>query len=167
VGRHDESGLDRIVEESEEQVEVAADVEERDGLGDRAELVPCQDLEHFVERAVATRHGDEAVGPIAHPRLARVHGVGDDQLGEAEVGNLPVDQRLRYEARDPPARGERGVGQGAHQSYATATEDEIVATSGDRHTEVDGGDRERRVAAVVGSAEDTDRRHGDMLAADL
>ena len=95
--RHEAARRD-MVEEGDHPVPEAVDVEQGERLGVIAERVPAPRLEQFVERADAAGNGDEGVGQLGHHRLALVH-VGDDvELGEAGMGDLEVDQRLRDHA---------------------------------------------------------------------
>ena len=111
VGRAQEGGVRGPVEEREQRLEEAVDVEEHDRLGEQAELVPGQHLERLVQRSVAAGHGHEAVGQLGHPGLALVHRVDDVQLGEPLVGDLGPDEVAGDDPVDLTAGGEHGVGE--------------------------------------------------------
>ncbi len=87
-----------------------------DRFGVQAELRPGGDLRQLLKRSEATGKGGEAVGEVGHQRLALVHGVGDVQLGEPGMGQLPVDELLGDHSDDPSPGRQGGVGDGSHQT---------------------------------------------------
>ena len=85
---------DGVVEETQQQVEVAERIEQPDRLCVQAQLSPGGHLGELVERPQATGQGDEPIGELDHRRLALVHGADHPQVREAGVGDLGVDERL-------------------------------------------------------------------------
>ena len=156
----DEALRDRVVEEGDEARPVAAHVEQAERLGVQAELGPGVDLEQLVERAGPARQRDEAVREVGHQRLALVHRVHDVQLAQPRVRDLAVDERLRDHADDLAARGERRVGDRAHQADARAAVDEADARAGERAAERRGRLRVVRVGAGARPGEDAEPSHG-------
>ena len=104
VGRAQEAGLDRAVEEVEQGLPEAVEVEHPDRLGVDAELGPRGDLGQLLERAEPTGQGEEGVGLLGHALLALVHRVDLDQLGDALVADLVGEQALRGSPRAPLPR---------------------------------------------------------------
>ncbi len=155
VGGMEEAVGDGAIAEPEKRIEVAIDVEQRDGLVMKAELRPSKSFKEFVERAETAGQGEEGLGDFVHERLAVVHGFDDMEAAESGVGDLFVNERLRDDANDVPAGGKSGVGEGAHQTDAGAAVDEAQAAAGDfrageaRRVHVDAA------GARTGSAEDT------------
>ena len=118
--RPQESALDGRVEEGEQPLVIALDVEHAAGLAVNAELRPGQHLEGLLERAHAAGKRDEAVGARRHRRLALVHRVDHHELAEAVVGDLLGDQRARDDADDLAAALEHRIGDRPHQPDAGA-----------------------------------------------
>src|SRR5918997_1681992 len=72
-----EGPVDHLVEDREQRVVVAGDVQQAARLGVLAELGPGQDLEELLEGAVAPGEGDEALRELGHLGLALVNGSND------------------------------------------------------------------------------------------
>ena len=81
----DEALRDRTVAKGEERLEVAADLEEADGLAVQAELRPGHHLEEFFQRAEAARQCQEAIAQFGHAGLPFVHCLHDQQPAQPMV----------------------------------------------------------------------------------
>ena len=126
----------RVVEERREAVVEAAHVQQPAGLAVHPELRPGDDLEELLEGAQPAGQREEAVGQVGHQRLALVHRVDGAQVGQAEVGDLALEQRLRDDAGDLAAGLEHRVGQRAHQPDARAAVDQADAAPGQQLAEL-------------------------------
>ena len=118
-----------MVEERQQRRVVALDVEQAAGLLVQAELRPGEDLAELLERAEAAGQRDEAVREIGHALLALVHRGGDDQFGQAVVGQLLAPQPLRDDADRLSAGRKHRLGHRAHHANAAAAEDKGDAAS--------------------------------------
>ena len=96
----------------------------------QAKLAPCDDLDRLVERAETARQRDEGIGGLEHALLAAVHGVGDDEFGDARVRDLAPGEEFRDDAGHRAAGGQGGVGHDAHQADASAAVDQSDAGFG-------------------------------------
>src|SRR6476620_5114620 len=95
-----EAAFRRMVDELDHAVPKALDVKQAERLLVIAERVPAPRLEQLVERTDAAGKREESVGQVRHLRLALMH-VGDGvELGQAEMRDLDVDQRLWDHAED-------------------------------------------------------------------
>ncbi len=101
----------------------------------KLELPPGEDLEEFIERAVAAGQGEEGVGQLGHEGLAVVHALDDVQLGELLVGELAFDERLRDDADGFAAGVAHGVGENAHEADVPGAEDQADAAPGQERAE--------------------------------
>jgi hypothetical protein len=72
-----ETPIDHVVEDGEQGVVVAGDVEETAGFSVLAELRPGKNLEELFERAGAAGERDEPFGELGHRGLALVHRADD------------------------------------------------------------------------------------------
>jgi len=115
---------DAMIEEGKHGVIKARGVEQEDGLGVDLEGLPGQYLEEFFKGAEAAGQDDEGVGALSHERLARVHGVGDVELGETVVGDLEIDEDLGDDTDDVTTAGDGGFGYGLHEADLGAAVDE-------------------------------------------
>jgi len=88
------------------------------------QLTPGDDLHGLIQRAQAPGQGDEGVGQVEHPALARVHAVRDQQFGQPVMRHLPLRQELRDHADDLAAGGQRAVRHRTHQPDAAAAVDQ-------------------------------------------
>jgi hypothetical protein len=125
----------------------------------QAELRPREDLEQLVERAEAAGQRHERIGELAHRGLALVHRADDAQLGQAGVGDLPVDEGARDDADDAPSRRERRVGRLAHQADARPAVDELHPRACDLRPQIARRRRVARANAGPGPAEHADPLH--------
>jgi hypothetical protein len=128
----DEALRDGAVEEGEQRREVAVGVEQRARLRVEAELAPGEHLEPLLQRADPAGQRDECVGACGHLRLAFVHRVHDEELGESAMRQLLGRERARQHADHAPAARERGIGERTHQADARAAVHEIEPARGDR-----------------------------------
>ena len=108
------------LERRQQRTPVAVHVEESDGLGVDAELLPGPDLEQLLQGARTAGEGDECLRELAHPKLALVHVRYDVEACEAIVRDLVVHERAGHHPVDRAARSERGVGQHSHQTHLAA-----------------------------------------------
>ena len=145
---------DAVVEEGEELIVEAVDVEQDDGLLVEFEGLPCEDFEHLLEGSEAAGQDEEGIGFLAHEGFAGVHGAGDMQLGDAVVGDLEIDEDLGDDAYDSTSVGEAGFGDGAHEADGGSAVDEADVLLGEGAAEVLGGFAVDGVGAVGGGAED-------------
>jgi hypothetical protein len=81
-----------VIEEGEQFVVEAIDVQQEDRFLVEFEGVPRENFEEFFKRAKASGESDEGVCALSHEGLARVHGVGDVQLSYAMVGYFEINQ---------------------------------------------------------------------------
>ena len=145
---------DTVVEEGEELVVEAVDVEQDDGLLVKLEGLPSEDLEHFFEGAKATREDEKGISLLTHEGLAGVHGVGDVELGDAVVGDFEIDEDLGDDAYDAASVGETGFGDGAHEADGGSAIDEADVLLREGASEVLGGFGVDGIGSVGGGAED-------------
>jgi hypothetical protein len=154
---------DSVVEEREERVVEAFDIEQAVRLLVEAELGPGEDFGKFLERAETAGKGDEGIGKVGHEGLAFVHGGDDAEVFEALMGDFLRDERFGDDADDFAAGSERGIGDGAHQADATAAEDEADVALGEERAEIAGGPGISGPGAAVGAAINAEafNSHGD------
>ena len=115
------------VEEFQHGCEEAGDVEQTDGFVVKAELEPCQRLEHFFQCANAAGQDDEAITEVRHQLLAFMHGADAVHFRCPGVGEFLVGEVMRDDANDFASSGENGIGEQAHQSDIAAAVDEADA----------------------------------------
>lgn len=106
-----------MVEEAQEVIVEAIDVEQEDWLVVEAEGLPSEDFEHLFERSEATRKNEEGLRLFGHEGLASVHGVDDVKLGDAVVGDFEIDEDLWDDTDDVAAGCEGRLGDGLHKAY--------------------------------------------------
>jgi hypothetical protein len=155
VFRLEHSFGDTVIEEGEELVVEAVEVEQEDRLLMKLEGLPGEDLEHLLEGAKAARKNDEGVGLFAHESLTGVHGVGDVKLGYAVVGYFEIDEDLWDNADDTTSGGERRFGNSAHETDSGPTVDEADVSLSEGATEVFGGFAVDGISSICGGAEDS------------
>ena len=143
--------------------EVTFDIQDADRLPMHAELGPREDLHEFFQGTEATGKGDETVGQVGHPLLARMHRVDDLQLLDPAVRDLVFFQEhWKNPSHESPAL-DRRVGERAHEPAVGAAIDEAVTPIDDLSSE---GQRRRpvfRPSAEAGATEDAQilrRPHG-------
>ena len=134
----EESFINAVVEEAEQLIVEAVDVEQEDGLLMKLEGVPGEDFEEFFEGSEASGKRDEGVGSLTHEGLACVHGVGDVQLGDALVGDFEIDQYFRNDADDIAASGEGCFSRSTHEADSGTAIDEAYVVFGQRAAQVSG-----------------------------
>jgi hypothetical protein len=147
------------IEEEEEGIEIAFDVEERDGLVMKAELCPGEGFKEFVEGAETAGKSEEGVREFAHEGFAVVHGFYDVEVGEARVSDFLLDKAAGDDADDFAAGSKGGVGQSAHEADGGAAVDEAEAAAGDFGAGEAGGVEAGFGGAGTGAAEDADGTH--------
>src|SRR5262245_54341707 len=112
--------VDKIIPES-------VDVEQAKRLGVVAKRIPGPGLKHLIERADAAGKADEAIAKLGHLCLALMH-VGDgDEIGQAGMRDLMIDQRLRNDAVYLAAGLQHRIGDYAHEAEAPAAIDHVDA----------------------------------------
>lgn len=139
---------DAVVEEVEQLVIEAIDVEEKGWLLVQVQVLPGENLEHLLERAEAARKDEEGIGQLGHLGFARVHGGGDVQLGEAAVCDLELDEAFGDDSNDAAAAGKTGFGDGSHQTDVGSAVDDTDALFGESATEGDGSFKIEGIGAV-------------------
>ena len=149
-----------MADEDEEAVEEPVHVEDAARLVVDAQLRPGDRLHELLVGAEAAREHDESIGELGHQRLALVHGAHHVQVAQGVVGDLVTGQRLGDHAGGPSARGQRGVGDHAHQPHRGAAVDELDAALGHRRAEALGGQREAWIGPGARAAEDAQRLDG-------
>ena len=154
VLRLEHAFVDAVVEEGEELVVEAVDVEQDDGLLVKLEGLPGEDFEHLFEGAEATGEDEEGVGLLTHECLASVHGVGDVELGNAVVGDFEINEDFGDDAYDAASVGEAGFGDGAHEADGGSAVDEADVALGESAAEMLGGFRVDEIGSVGGGTED-------------
>jgi hypothetical protein len=130
VRRGHELFPDGPVEELQQGVIVAGDVQQAAGLAMEAQLRPGQHLAELLQGPVAARQRDEGVGQLRHQRLPFVHRAHHPQFGEPAVGQLARLQRRRDDPDHLAARRQRAVGGDPHQSNVAASVDQPQAPPG-------------------------------------
>ncbi len=124
-----------VVEEGKQAVVEAIHIQKDNGLGVEPEGLPREHLEELFKGAEASGQRDEGVGLLRHQGLARVHGIDQMQLADTVVGNFKVHKYLRNDADDAASGGERGLGDGAHQTDSRASIDEADIAGCERASE--------------------------------
>ncbi len=125
-------------------------------------------VEDLVERAETARECHERVGLVDQVGLALEHRGGDPQLGQVALADLAVEQPLRDDAEDRPARVERGTGDHTHEADLAAAIDEPPTVRGDRRADGGGEFGIGGIEPEAGAAEHSDaERHPNGLAPHL
>src|SRR3546814_2016204 len=91
-----------MVDEPQEGLPIAVDVDHHDGLVVQLELAPGDDLERLVQRAEAAGQDGEGVRHLEHQVLARMHGIEDVQIADPLMADFAGLEKLR----DDPDRSE-------------------------------------------------------------
>lgn len=152
----EQSFVDAVVEEAEELVVEAIDVEQKDGLLVELEGVPGEDFEEFFEGSEAPGERNECISSLTHEGFAGVHGVGDVQLGDALVGDFQIDQNFRNDADDFAAGGQGCFCCGAHEADLGSAVDEADVVLGESASESFGCGTIAWVRSISGGTEDSD-----------
>lgn len=152
-----ESTVAHRLDEGDERVVVAGDVQEAAGLLVDAELRPGPLLGDLFERSRASGQRQERIGSFCHLQFALVHRLDDDELCDGVVDDFALLKRSRNDAGHRAARLHRRVGDGAHQADVASAIDHSDAMRGEGRSDgacrlqVDG------VAASARPAEHRDR----------
>ena len=101
------------------------------------------------QRAGAARKGDKGVAQLDHPGLPLGHVLRDDELCQAVVLHLRVDEELRLYPGHFAARRQDAVGEAAHQAAAGATLAQSVPALADPPAQLLDGLLQGRVIALV------------------
>jgi len=145
-----------VIEEDEELIVEAVDVEKKNGLGVNFERMPGENLEEFFEGAEPTREGDECVGFFSDERLASVHGARDVEFGDAVVGDLKIDEHLGDDANDLSVSGQGCLRNSPHETHIGSAVDEADVASSERVAKFLGGGAVDRTGSIGGGAKDSD-----------
>lgn len=151
--RH-ETLLRHPVEEGDEIVVIAIDIQQADGMGVLPELGPGPHLEQFLHRADATRHGDEAFRQLHHQGLAGMHGLDDVQVGQTGMGDFLEGQEFRNDPGNTPARSQGRISQFAHESHTATAVDDFDAPFGERPSDSPGSPDKDRIQTRIRSTID-------------
>ena len=112
-----------------------------------------RDLGHHLgdlfQRAGAARKSDKGVAQLDHPGLPLGHVFRDDELRQAVVLHLRVDEELRLYPGHFAARRQDAVGEAAHQAAAGAAVDQSVPALADPPAQLLDGLLQGRVIALV------------------
>ena len=145
-----ESALTQPVQPAQKTVVVAVRVEQDDRFVVHPERPGGPDLEELLARTDPARKGEECVRVHLHQRLALTHRVGDEQLVDALVGDLPGDQRARDDADGARPARPRGGGTAPIIDTRPPPVTELPAARGDTRADRAG---QREVAGAMPSAE--------------
>src|SRR5262245_55250093 len=152
----EEAFLHRVVEELDQAVEVAGDVEDAGGLGVDAQLTPGEDLKIALEGADPAGEDDEGIREVGHLGLPLVHRGDHDEVGNAGVGGLLLHQLLRDDAGHVAAVLVHRVGQLSHDAHAGSAVDQLDALIGEELAELTRGGPVLGALPGIGAAEDAD-----------
>ena len=111
--------VDRVAHPLEDRAPIAIDVEQHDGLGDQAQLVPRHRLGKLVDGAETSWQHHEAVGQFREPCFAIVHGRNHLEASEAIVCNFGAHQLLGDHPDHFAIGGECSISDHAHQADVT------------------------------------------------
>src|SRR5512144_1475030 len=123
-----ETAADRRMHEIDERRPIAVHVENDDRRIVEPQLLPCNDLEGFVESSETARENHESIGHLEHSPLSVMHAFRHDEIGKAAVTHLVADQKVRYDADDLPTGFDDRISDNPHQSYRAAPLDQSHAT---------------------------------------
>ncbi len=96
---------------------------------------------------------------VGHERLALVHGADHAQLGQPGVGQFAIHQGLGDNADHLATAGEHRVGEHAHQSNVSATEDQSQPAPCHPRAQLASARGVLVPPADAGAAEDTQALH--------
>ena len=130
---------DGVIEEGEQGIVEAIDVEQQDGFRVEPEGLPGEDFEHLLEGSEAAGEDEEGVGLLAHESLAGVHGVDDVELRDAAMGYLEINEDDGYHSGYISPRSDGGVRDGLHKADVRASVDEAYVASGESGAQLRGG----------------------------
>jgi hypothetical protein len=135
VLRAHEAVGDRALDPGEQGIEEARRVEQDDRAVVEAELAEGEDLAELLEGAEAAGEGDEGVAVAVEAGLARAHVVDALHLDVRMMDVAAIDEVAQDHPAHAAARGERRVGDGAHEADLRAAVHEEVAAPGDLRAE--------------------------------
>src|SRR6266849_5436150 len=104
-----------MFDKCEQRGEIAYSIEQADRFGMQADLLPGDDLEEFVEGAVAAGERDKAVRQVGHHSFALVHTIYLVQLSQSLVRNFAAEEAARDDANCFSAPGQHSIRYDAHQ----------------------------------------------------
>ena len=148
-----ETGGDYIIDQGKEALPITADIENDDGLGMLAQLLPGDDLQALVEGAEAAGQNDEGIGQAEHGIFAGVHGADFEQFRDAVVADLELVEKFGDDAGHSAAAGQHRVGDDAHQSDAAAAEDQPDAARRHGRAQLPRRQRIGGIGPLAGAAE--------------
>lgn len=144
---------DAVVEEGEELVVEAVDVEEEYRFRVEFEGLPCEDLEQLFKGAEASGKGDEGIGLFAHEGFAGVHGVGNVELGDAMVCDFELDEDLGDHSDDATVGSERCLRGSLHEADVGSSIDKTDVSLGESASQERGCFTVKRIRSVGRGAE--------------
>lgn len=123
--------VDGVLDQGQERVEIAVDVEDPGRFAMEAEEGPGKDFEEFLESTDAAGEDQEGIGAGVHESLALVHAGDDVEFGESVVSDFLTGKGLGDDADDAGTGGKGGVGGDAHQADPPPAVDQFQAAAGD------------------------------------
>ena len=93
----------------------------------QAQDPPGQNLEHFIKGAKAAGQDGKGVGVFGHDALALMHGVDEDQIAHAGMGDFTLVQMARDDPHDLAACVQCAIGQTPHQPDPATAIDQFNA----------------------------------------
>jgi len=159
----DEVFGDGAVEESQEGVVEALDVQQAVGLAAKTELRPGEDFGEFLEGAEAAGQSDEGVREFGHEGLAFMNGGDDAEVLEAKVRDFFICEAFWNNADDFAAAGKHGTGNDAHQADAATAVNEADLAPGEEGAQFPGGVAVGGAGTAVGTAIDAKTFDGHAI----
>jgi low affinity Fe/Cu permease len=145
-----------VLEQGEQGVPVALQIQDRGRFAVPSELDPGQLLDQFLQRADAAGERGERIGALEHDALALVHVARDDHFARSLERALAGDQEIRNHANDLAACLRHRPCKRAHQSDAAAAIDELHFFACKNPPELAGGFDENRPLSHGRAAIDAD-----------
>ena len=150
----EESLLHGMVQECNQRIEIATDVENAARFVLDSQLGPGRCLEELLEGAEPSGEHDEAIRRFRHGCLALMHRLGDVQPTQVLMGDLlllecPSDHTVRS-----ATRCHRGVCHDPHQANVTAPVDEGDLPFGEQPPQCRGSLSKTRITSRTRSAID-------------
>ena len=137
LGAH-EAFVDGTAEHRQQGVEVAAGVEDDDGLVIESQLLPGDDFEQLLEGADASGQGNGAVGESCHDLLALVHVRRLDEFRQSLVAPALLDHEAGDDSGHLASRLQGGIGTGGHQPHRAGTVHEPDVPAGEQPAQFGG-----------------------------
>ena len=150
---------DGVVDELEQGCVIAVQIEQTARLLMVAELCPGEDFEKLFQGAAAAGQGDKSVGQLRHQGFSLMHGADDMEVGQAGVGDFPVDQGFGDDADHLSPVGQNRIGNGAHQTDAGPAVDQSDARLRQGDAQLFGPFHVDGAGAGIGAAKYTDVFH--------